>query len=128
MLFKANLALGKQGQKVDIHEAKRWADLEGVVNNGIEFGTPSGSTPNSLSVGNPGSVGNIKGAWVTVTTPKEPNTDFVVTHNLGVIPVGTDIKQKDSACDVYTGSKPATTSQITMRATAPSAKIVLFIH
>lgn len=130
MRFNANLALGNQGKQVDIHTRKRFSDLETVVNSGIEFGQPAGATPNApvSQAANPGSSGNIKGTWINVTTPATPNTDFVVTHNLGSVPVGTDVKQKDSPCDLYTGSVPATSSQITMKATAASAKLTLFIH
>ncbi len=115
MRFNSDLALGMQGRKVDIHEQSRWNGLERVVNNGIEFGGP-------------GNLQNIKGAWVTVTTPTVPNTDFSVTHNLGTVPTGTHLMQKDQACDVYTGSVPATESTSTLRATAAGVNIVLFIH
>jgi hypothetical protein len=128
MQFKANLALGNQGKQIDIHTRKRFADLETVVNNGIEFGQPKGATPFSATAENPGSVGNIKGTWVTVTTPSEPDTDFVIDHNLGTVPVGTDIKQKSAPADVYIGTQPATDSQITLKSTAANAKLSLFIH
>ena len=121
MRFNANLASGQQGQKVDIHEAQRWANLENTVNNGIEFGVPPAG-------GTGGAQGNIKGSWITVTTPVTPDTDFTVTHNLGTTPVGIDVKQKNASCDVYTGSVAATKSEITLRATSAGTNLVLFVH
>ena len=116
MRFNANLALGKQGQKVDIHEQKRWADLENTLNNNVEFGSLQGQ-------------GNIKGKWITVTTPATPNTDFTVDHNLGTVPVGIHLMQKSAACDVYNSPTTANTkSQATLRATAGGASLHLFIH
>jgi hypothetical protein len=70
---------------------------------------------------------NIDGNWVNTTTPVAPNTDFTVDHNLGRLPVGYVPMQKDRAVDIYTGSIPATNTQITLRATVASAVIRLFI-
>jgi hypothetical protein len=70
---------------------------------------------------------NVDGAWVNVVTPAAPNTDFTVNHNLGRLPVGYWIMQKDRAVDVYTGSVAATKTQLTLRATVASAVIRLFI-
>jgi hypothetical protein len=130
MRFNSNLANMNGGKSVDIHEQKRWGDLENVLNNGIEFGRPpsGGSVYGDSGGKDPGSQGNIKGAWINVTTPATPDTDFVVEHNLGVVPVGTDVKQKSAPADVYTGSAPATAMQLTLRSTAASAKLVLFVH
>jgi hypothetical protein len=70
---------------------------------------------------------NVDGAWVNVVTPAAPNTDFTVNHNLGRLPVGYWIMQKDRAVDVYTGSVASTKTQLTLRATVASAVIRLFI-
>ena len=121
MHFNSNLAV--TGKKVDIHEVKRWKDLENTLNYNMEFGSPADAT-----TGNPGSQGNIKGKWVTVTTPSTPNTDFVVTHNLGSVPAGIDLKQKSAACDVYNGSQPHTTTTATLRATTANTVLTLFVH
>lgn len=80
-----------------------------------------------LSFGNGIDRDNIAGAWVTVTTPVAPNTDFVVVHNLGTIPVGYWVMTKDRAVDIYTGSAAPTTTEITLRASVASAHVVLFI-
>lgn len=70
---------------------------------------------------------NINGSWINVVAPGAPNTDFTVSHNLQRIPSGYWIMAKDRACDVYTGSVAATSTQITLRATVASAVLRLFI-
>jgi hypothetical protein len=95
-----------------------------TVNNNIEFGNPQSGA------------GNIKGQWgkvagsTTIVTPGAPNTDFVVTHNLGQPAVGVDVKSKNMAVDVYTSpsANPSPNTQIILRASAASATITLFIH
>lgn len=70
---------------------------------------------------------NLDGEWISVTTPATPNTDFVVTHNLGRLPVGYWLMRKSAACDIYTGGTAATVTQLTLRATVASVDVVLFI-
>src|SRR6266436_6069231 len=70
---------------------------------------------------------NINGSWINVVAPVAPNTDFTVNHNLGRLPVGDWIMQKDRATDVYTGSVAATATQLTLRATVASAVLRIFI-
>lgn len=70
---------------------------------------------------------NINGSWINVVAPVAPNTDFTVNHNLGRLPVGYWIMQKDRACDVYTGGVASTTTALTLRATVASAVLRLFI-
>lgn len=93
---------------------KSWRNLTTLINNKIGFGDGTNHD-------------NIDGVWANVVAPVAPNTDFVVTHNLGRVPVGYWVMQKDRACDVYTGSVAATSSQITLRATVASAVLRLFI-
>jgi len=85
-----------------------------VLNGNIGFG--DGTIPD-----------NISGSWINVVAPVAPNTDFTVNHNLQRLPVGYWVMQKDRACDVYTGSVAATTTQLTLRATVASAVLRLFI-
>src|SRR6266481_2777881 len=85
-----------------------------VLNGNIGFG--DGTIPD-----------NISGSWINVVAPVAPNTDFTVNHNLQRLPVGYWIMQKDRACDVYTGSVAATSSQLTLRASVASAVLRLFI-
>ena len=91
-----------------------YQNLVTLINGNIGFG--DGTTPD-----------NISGNWINVVTPVAPNTDFTVNHNLQRLPVGYWIMQKDRACDVYTGSVAATTTQLTLRATVASAVLRLFI-
>jgi len=85
-----------------------------VLNGNVGFG--DGTIPD-----------NISGSWINVVAPVAPNTDFTVNHNLGRLPVGYWIMQKDRACDVYTGSVAASATQLTLRATVASAVLRLFI-
>jgi hypothetical protein len=91
-----------------------YENLAGVINGHISFGDGTNTE-------------NIDGNWVDVITPATPDTDFTVEHNLLRLPVGYLIMQKDRAVDVYQGSIPSTTTEITLRATVASAVIKLFI-
>lgn len=92
-----------------------WQQLAKVANNHISFGSPS-TNPD-----------NIDGIWVPFNTGITPNTDFTVTHNLGRVPVGYLVMNKNGACDIYTGSAPATTTQLTLRGTVAGVIGQLFI-
>ncbi|SRR6266568_7180292 len=118
MRFDANV----RPKETKTHEVGRWSDLERTINGGIEYGTPSQDD------GTPASPGNIKGSWLTVTTPATPNTDFSLEHGLGTIPSGIDVKQKDGPVDVYNGSTSHTATHVTLRATQPNVKLQLFVH
>jgi hypothetical protein len=93
---------------------KSWRNLTTLINNKVGFGDGTNHD-------------NIDGVWANVVAPVAPNTDFTITHNLGRVPVGYWVMQKDRAVDVYTGSVAATSSQITLRATVASAVLRLFI-
>lgn len=80
-----------------------------------------------IGFGDGTNVDNINGSWINVIAPAAPNTDFTVNHNLGRIPSGYWIMQKDRACDIYTGGVAATSTQLTLRATVASAVLRLFI-
>lgn len=106
---------GKTTQTFIFMIAKMWRNLTTKVING------------HISFGDGTHTDNIDGVWSPVTAPVAPNTDFTVTHNLGRVPVGYLVMQKDRAVDIYTGSVAATKTQITLRATVASAVINLFI-
>jgi len=91
-----------------------YQNLIGVINGQIGFGDGT-------------NLDNINGSWINVVAPVAPNTDFTVNHNLGRLPVGYWIMEKDRACDVYTGGVAATTTQLTLKATVASAVLRLFI-
>lgn len=81
----------------------------------------------NITFGDGTNTDNLNNAWINTTTPVAPNTDFTVDHNLDRIPAGYIVMEKDRAVDVYTGSVPATKTQLTLRATVASAVIRLFI-
>src|SRR6266404_674654 len=81
----------------------------------------------NIGFGDGTNLDNINGSWINVVAPVGANTDFTVNHNLGRLPVGYLVMQKDRACDVYTGSVGATSTQLTLRATVASAILRLFI-
>ena len=91
-----------------------YQNLVRVVNGNVGFGDGSNAD-------------NVSGVWLNTTCPVAPNTDFTLTHNLGRVPSGWWLMQKDRAVDVYTGSVAATNTQITLRATIASAVIRLFV-
>lgn len=105
----------KHGMQIPPQLQQSWQQMAKVVNHHISFGDGVQAD-------------NIDGVWQTATTPVLANTDFTVVHNLGRIPVGVDLKMKNNPCDVYTGSVPATKTEITLRATGPSVTVSLFIH
>lgn len=80
-----------------------------------------------ISFGNGLNRDNIDGEWATVTTPATPNTDFVVTHNLMRLPIGFLVMGQSVAGIVYNGSKPSTKTTITLKCSAASDKILVFI-
>jgi hypothetical protein len=69
---------------------------------------------------------NLDGVWVEHVTTG-PNTDMTITHSLGRIPQGYLVMSKSAACDLYTGSVVATTTQITLRATVSGVTLQIFI-
>ena len=92
-----------------------WQQTAKIVNNHISFGSPA-TNPD-----------NIDGKWVPFNTGVTPNTDFTVTHNLGRLPVGYLVMNKNAACDIYTGSVAATITQLTLRGTVAGVTGQLFI-
>jgi len=102
-------------------------DLARAVNGRIDFGSPQGQSAKAP--------GNIDGTWpgtlaggYMITTPGA-NVEFTVTHNLGRIPVGYDIKSRDKACSVYDSRKNLwTTTQMFLKCDVTTVQIVLFVH
>lgn len=92
---------------------KSWRNLTTLINGKLGFGDGVHAD-------------NIDGVWVSVVTPGVPNTDFLVTHNLGRKAVGYLPMTKSAACDLYTGSVAGTNNQITLRATVAGVTINVF--
>lgn len=69
--------------------------------------------------------GNLDGQWVQFLTPATPDTEFVVPHGIGRLPIGTVVVQQDKAGQVYGSSLGSwsdrvlylkcTTASVTMR-------------
>lgn len=101
---------------------KRWRQIYEQVarafNGNIEFGNPTSGPVNIL------------GVWKGVVTPVTPATDFVVTHNLGKVCVGVDIKTKNAACDVWISAtaNPNPNTQIILQASGSGTTLSLFLH
>lgn len=101
-------------------------DLARSLNGRIDFGSPQGQSKKVP--------GNIDGVWpgtltagYMITTPGA-NVEFTVTHNLGRIPVGYDVKSKDKAAHVYDSRKNLwTTTQMFLKCDVATVQIVLFV-
>lgn len=96
----------------------------------LRFGSNSSDTtsPNVGANVNSSTMGeNIAGQFVNFTTPATANTTFTVPHNLGSTPVGHIVASKDSAVDVYGDPSTWSSTNITLKATAPSAQVTLFL-
>jgi hypothetical protein len=99
-----------------------------AINGRLDFGSPQGQSK--------GATGNLDGTWpgtlaggYTITTPGAANTQFTVTHNLGRIPVGYDVKSIDAAAHIYDSNKPAwTKTQIFLKCDQATVHLVLFVH
>lgn len=79
-----------------------------------------------VSFGNGVKKDNIDGVWVSFTQAIA-NVDFVLTHNLGRIPVGYIPMTKSVASDVYNGTVAPTKTQITLKVSVAPVTINLFI-
>ena len=70
---------------------------------------------------------NMRGRWINTTTPVAANTDFTVAHNLGRVPVGWLVFSQDKAGSIYLGTIVADNNDITLKASASSMLVRLFI-
>jgi hypothetical protein len=91
--------------------------LAQAFNGNVEFGNPTSGSA------------NIRGVWTTVTTPAAPNTDFIITHNLGRPCVGYLICTKNAACDIYTSATAnlLPNTQIILDATVALVNLTIFL-
>lgn len=97
----------------------------------ISFGS---STPESKAVTTPApgnavaivdNDSNMEGNKFIVTFPVTPNTDIVITHNLGRIPVGWVPLRLTNPGQIYIGSTAPTATTITLRETQGSQTAIL---
>ena len=104
-----------------------WNKLCRSINGRIDFGSPQGQSK--------GLTGNIDGVWpgtlaagYMITTPGA-NVQFTVTHNLGRIPVGYDVRSIDAAAHVYDSNKSTwTKTQMFLKCDTATVHLVLFVH
>ena len=113
-------------QVSDTTEQANWTSLlrlyqtiARIINGGLGFGSGASAT----------STDNINNAWANVTTPAVPNTDFVVTHNLGRAVAGYWLALKDRGVDIYTSPTANADPQHTFifRATVASAVVRIIL-
>jgi hypothetical protein len=103
---------GDQSSTVPTWFKKAWQLLALVINGHVSFG--DGTTPS-----------NVDGVWVSVATGS--SNPFTVTHNLGRVPVGYLVAQKDAAVDIYGGKSGWTSSVMQLNATVVSVPVLLFV-
>ena len=80
-----------------------------------------------ISLGDGTNSDNIDGVWATVNTPATAGTDLTINHKLGRVPVGYIQAAASSGMTVWNGSVPATATTLTLRFSAGSSAIKLFI-
>lgn len=105
-----------------------WVELNRVINTGITLGSPQAQASKQG--------GNIQAVWpgqlkngYTIQTPNAPDTEFTVTHNLGTIPIGYDVKSQDAAGIVYDSRRTSwTKTQMYLKCNVANMNIVLFVH
>lgn len=70
---------------------------------------------------------NIFGVWKTYTTKAVPDTEDVVVHNLGAIPIGYLVFSLDKGGVVYKSVTPWTSTQMFLKCTTATTTVLLFI-
>lgn len=92
--------------------------LAQAVNGGLRVGD---GTPGSKS-------GNVFGQWITVLTPSVADTEFIVDHALGYIPVAVLPSLADKACSVYVSRQGSwTPDRIYLKCSAASVTLRLWL-
>lgn len=81
----------------------------------------------NVSFGSVGFPDNMAGVMLSGNTGVAANTQFTVTHNLGVIPVGFIILRRDQHCSIYDTGTAWTTTQIFVAADAPNVNYTIFV-
>lgn len=81
----------------------------------------------NIQFGTVGSIGNMKGFMAAGVTPGVANTEFTVTHNLGVVPVGYLVMSVDQAAIIYKSTTVWTGTAIFLKCNATNVNYVLFV-
>lgn len=90
-----------------------WQQLVKVINGNLTFGSPA-------------NIDNISGAWI-VFDVTAPSVDIVLTHNLGRIPVGYWIMNKNQYCDFQDGTTPWTRITISIQGSVAGTTGYVFV-
>jgi hypothetical protein len=104
-----------------------WNNLSKSINGGLYLG----STQEQAK----GFLGNVNAVWpgtmaggYAITTPGA-NVEFTVTHNLGRVPIGYDIKSIDAAAHIYDSRKTLWTTKVMfLKSDVAGVHLVLFVH
>lgn len=70
---------------------------------------------------------NIFSQTVSVAFPATANTEYAISHSLGVIPAGYIVCKKSVAADIYDGSTAFDKKKIYLKCTVASATVTLII-
>ena len=81
----------------------------------------------NTSFGSVGAPDNMAGKMLTGTSDVTPDTEFSVTHNLQVIPIGYLILQRDKAGVFYNGATAWTASKIYLKCNVASVAYTIFV-
>lgn len=80
-----------------------------------------------LGFGDGSSVDNIYGSWISYTTNAVANTEDTINHNLGKIPVGYLVMNRDKAAIVYKGGTAWTATQMFLKCSVATTAVVIFV-
>lgn len=123
MRIPTQLDLSRTGQNQDYRSifdrfqgaVKKYTEAIAAVLNG------------QVTFGNGTELDNMQGRWINATSPGVADTDFTVNHNLGRIPVGFLTVSLDKAAVIYQGSIAWTTTQMTLKASAATVALRIFV-
>lgn len=80
-----------------------------------------------LTLGNGTDADNVKGIWVSYTSNAIANTEDLITHNLGLIPVGILVVNQDKSASWYAGTTAWNTTTLSLKWSAASVTARIFI-
>jgi hypothetical protein len=93
-----------------------------ILNGGVNLGAITGL------IGGTATPGNIDAAHAQVVSPGAPATDFAVTHNLGRVPTGFIVVNKDQNANIWRGTVAWTTTTITLQASLATVTMTVLIY
>jgi len=103
-------------------------DVEKAINGGISFGVPDTILIAGGFQTRPKHCDNIDGVLVMIPNSGSANTQFIVIHNLGRVPMGIDLKYSNVSGVWYDSGTTWTKTQIFIKFSGNNAKLILHIH